>query len=187
MVLLTSSMVAGVTTAAVVIGTLFAGRGGGLLHLRRATFHPDRGHTRRGDPHFLHRHARPIQASNWSRRARWRDSSQGANQADEADVSALKGAESNGSGVLSTSFTVPSTFKDADTTYGVCPPTQAQVDAGEVGCTLAVATVQGVSYGNVTLVYAGQPTPQTPVLTLSPASAGPGQGVTITGGGGLVG
>ncbi len=107
-----------------------------------------------------------------------------ANQTAEADIGALQGAKSNSSGNLATSFHVPSPYADADPN-GVCPPTQAQVNAGEVGCLLSVADPNTqISYGTVTLQYAGQPTPQTPALSFTPTVAGPGQQITFTGGGG---
>jgi len=106
-----------------------------------------------------------------------------ANQTDEADVAALQTGKSNNAGVLTASFNVPSPYADADPN-GVCPPTQAEVNAGEVGCLLSVATASGTSYGTATLQYTGQPTPQTPTLSISPTTAGPGQQVTFTGGAG---
>ncbi len=107
-----------------------------------------------------------------------------ANQTAEADIGALQGAKSNSSGNLATSFHVPSPYADADPN-GVCPPTQAEVNAGEVGCLLSVADPStSASYGTATLQYTGQPTPQTPALSISPTSACPGQQVTFTGGGG---
>jgi hypothetical protein len=107
-----------------------------------------------------------------------------SNQTAEADTGALQFWTATNSGTLSKSFPVPNPYADGDPN-GVCPPTQAQVDAGEVGCTLAVANIATqASYGSVTLIYAGEPTPQAPVLTLSPSSAGIGDQVTITGGSG---
>jgi hypothetical protein len=106
-----------------------------------------------------------------------------ANQTSEADVGALQSAKSNASGNLAAPFNVPSPYTDADPN-GVCPPTQAEVNAGEVGCLLSVATASGTNYGTATLQYVGQPTPQTPALLVSPTSACPGQQVTFTGGGG---
>ncbi len=107
-----------------------------------------------------------------------------ANQTAEADVGALQAWKTTASGTLSQTFTVPSPFVAGDPN-GVCPPTQAQVDAGQVGCSLSLANPNtDASYGTVTLIYSGQPTPQAPALSLSPTSAGIGQQVTITGGGG---
>jgi hypothetical protein len=106
-----------------------------------------------------------------------------ANQEEEADTSALQSAESSNTGSLSTTFTVPNPYTDADPN-GVCPPTQAEVNAGEVGCLLTVATVSGVNYGTATLQYTGQPSPQSPTLSLSPPSACPGDEVTVSDGAG---
>jgi hypothetical protein len=86
-------------------------------------------------------------------------------------------------GTLSTTFTLPSPFEAADPT-AVCPPTQAQVNTGEVGCSLNLATFTDVSYGSVTLQYTGQPTPQAPTLALSPTSTCPGRKVTVSDGAG---
>jgi hypothetical protein len=107
------------------------------------------------------------------------------NQTAEADVGALQAFNTGTSGtIVNKTFTVPSPFSDGDPN-GVCPPTQAQIDAGEVGCLLSLANPNSeASYGTVTLIYSGQPSPQAPTLSLSPSSAGIGQQVTITGGGG---
>jgi hypothetical protein len=108
---------------------------------------------------------------------------QSSNQEDEADVGDLGGGKSNSAGVLATTFTVPSPFTAVDP-QAACPPTQAQVNAGQEFCTISLATISAGSYGTVNIVYAGQPTPQPPTLALSPTSACVGQQVTITGGSG---
>ncbi len=74
------------------------------------------------------------------------------NQTAEADVGALQGFNTGASGtIVNKSFNVPSPFVDGDPN-GVCPPTQAQIDAGEVGCLLSLANPSTeVSYGTVTL------------------------------------
>ena len=105
-------------------------------------------------------------------------------QESEADLNDLHSAQATAGGLLTTSFPVPSPYTDTDPN-GVCPPTQAQVNAGEVGCLLSVATTGGTSYGTATLQYAtDQPTPQPPTLALSPTSAGIGQQVSISDGAG---
>ena len=106
---------------------------------------------------------------------------QSSNQEDEADVGDLGGGKSNSAGVLATTFTVPSPFTAVDP-QAACPPTQAQVNAGQEFCTISVATITAGSYGTVNIVYAGQLTPQTPTVALSPTSAGIGQQVAISDG-----
>jgi hypothetical protein len=106
-----------------------------------------------------------------------------SNQSDEADLGDLGGGKSNSSGTLATTFTVPSPFTAADPN-AACPPTQAQVNAGQEFCTISVATISAGAYATVNLVYAGQLSPQAPTLSLSPTSAGIGQQVTISDGAG---
>ena len=106
-----------------------------------------------------------------------------ADQEDEADVGALQLGNASTGGALAVTFNVPNPYTDSDSN-GVCPPTQAQVDAGAVACRLTVATLSGLTYGTATLQYAGQPTPQSPTLGLSPGSACVGQQVTISDGSG---
>jgi len=60
-------------------------------------------------------------------------------------------------------FTVPATFTTSDAN-GVCPPTQAQINAGIFGCAIAVASAQlapvvGAEY---LIQYASQTTPPSP-------------------------
>ncbi len=88
---------------------------------------------------------------------------------------------SSASGDLSATFTVPSATVAANTD-GVCPPTQAQVDAGLTNCAVAVANFStGVSQGDVLLNYPGQVTPNAPTLSLSPTTGPTGTTVTASG------
>src|SRR5262245_24180576 len=51
----------------------------------------------------------------------------------------------------------------------VCPPTQAQINAGLVGCAFAVANVATqTGLNTATITFAGQGTPANPTLALSP-------------------
>jgi hypothetical protein len=52
-----------------------------------------------------------------------------------------------------------------------CPPSQNQVNQGELTCAVAVANTGGVNFGNSLLEYPGQPSPQTPTLALSPTGS----------------
>jgi len=64
-------------------------------------------------------------------------------------------------------FPVPATFATADAS-GVCPPTQAEINAGLFGCAIAVANVQlaPVLGGEYLIQYASQATaPNPPTIT----------------------
>jgi hypothetical protein len=105
------------------------------------------------------------------------------NQTAEADTGDLQAWTASKTGALNQTFPVPSPFAATDPS-GTCPPSQAQIDAGLVDCSLSVATITGTAYGTANLIYAAAPNPQPPTLTLSPSSAGIGQQVNITGGAG---
>ncbi len=107
-----------------------------------------------------------------------------ADDEDEADTGALGLVTSTSTGTLppGTAFKVPDPFKASDPD-GVCPLSAAQVNAGLVGCTLALASFAGTSYGNVTLQYSGQ-TPEAPSLALGSSSAHAGDQVTVEDGSG---
>jgi hypothetical protein len=104
---------------------------------------------------------------------------------DEADTTALGSATSTATGTLppGTTFTVPTTFKASDPN-AVCPPTQAQVNTGLVGCAVAVAELSGTDFGDALLQYTGQVEPQVPTLSLGSASAHAGDQVTVANGAG---
>ena len=70
-------------------------------------------------------------------------------------------------------FTVPATFATADAS-GVCPPTQAEINAGLFGCAIAVAStalapVLGAEY---LIQYASQATPPSPPTIAALQSTG---------------
>jgi hypothetical protein len=108
-----------------------------------------------------------------------------AQDQDEADISALKSAKSTSTGTLppGTKFTVPNPFKATDPN-AVCPPTQAQVNTGLIGCAIAVAEFSGEDFGDALTQYTGQDTPQAPSLSLGSVSARAGDQVTISNGSG---
>ena len=78
------------------------------------------------------------------------------------------------SGNLSTTVTVTATggtpgFSAIDK-KAVCPPTQAQVNAGLTNCVVTVAnlaTTTGLNFGNI--IYGTQPSPRAPTLNSSRA------------------
>ena len=105
-----------------------------------------------------------------------------------ADTGALGSCTGAGTGSCTGTFVVPLTFISSDSN-GVCPPTQAQVNAGLVACALAV--VNGTTPVNTGLLfYSGQPTPAAPTASVAPAGL-PGETFAVTGsgwwGGGVLG
>ena len=102
----------------------------------------------------------------------------------EADLSTGTAVTTDASGNLSATITVTATggspsFSARDK-KAVCPPTQAQVNAGLTNCVVTVAdlaTTTGLNFGNI--IYGSQPTPHRPTLALSPSSIGKGGG-TLT-------
>jgi IPT/TIG domain len=107
--------------------------------------------------------------------------------ADLVDLATLSTVTTTATGTLpaGTAFSVPTTFKASDKN-GVCGPTQAQINAGLIGCQLVVVDVATeTSYANVALSYAADPAPQNPSsVTLGSGSAEPGQAVTLSNGSG---
>lgn len=104
-------------------------------------------------------------------------------QTTEADTSALgtfatsatsTGCPAGTAGSCSiATFTVPATFATADAS-GVCPPTQAEINAGLFGCAIAVAStalapVLGAEY---LIQYASQATPPSPPTIAALQSTG---------------
>lgn len=105
-----------------------------------------------------------------------------------ADTGALGSCAGPGDGTCSGTFVVPASFTSSDTN-GLCPPSQAQVNAGLVTCALAV--VDGTTPVNTGLLfYSGQPTPAAPTASMAPAGE-PGESFAVTGsgwwGGGVLG
>jgi hypothetical protein len=101
----------------------------------------------------------------------------------EGDLGALKFVGASATGTLSTSYTLPTSFTATDPN-AVCPVTQAQVNAGLIGCAVAVAQLSPqINYGDAIVQYTGQPEPQAPSLHLSPSAtpAVPGTQVNVSG------
>jgi hypothetical protein len=104
--------------------------------------------------------------------------------AQEADLGTAMAVTTSATGTLSTTITVTATggspgFSALDK-KAVCPPTQAQVNAGLTNCVVTVAvlaTATGLNFGNV--IYGTQPTPHRPTLALTPSHIGKGGG-TLT-------
>jgi hypothetical protein len=67
-----------------------------------------------------------------------------------------------------------------------CPPTQSDVDAGLVSCSITASSGNdyngSFNYTTDDLLYSGQPVPQQSTATLSASSATPGGTVSVTGG-----
>jgi len=103
-----------------------------------------------------------------------------ADRPDELDTAAVQSATATSTGSLSATFTLPATFTATDPN-ATCPPSQAQVDAGLVACTLQLAdATSGTVLNQAALLYSGQPTPAPPTLKLSPTSAAPYDTVTVS-------
>ena len=102
----------------------------------------------------------------------------------EADLSTGTAVTTSATGTLSATITVTATggspgFSALDK-KAVCPPTQAQVNAGLTNCVVTVAdlaTTTGLNFGNI--IYPTQPTPHRPTLALTPSHIGKGGG-TLT-------
>jgi hypothetical protein len=95
----------------------------------------------------------------------------------EADLGTAMVVTSSATGTLSATITVTATggtpgFSALDK-KAVCPPTQAQVNAGLTNCVVTVAnlaTTTGLNFGNV--IYGTQPRPHAPTLQLKPRRLG---------------
>jgi hypothetical protein len=102
----------------------------------------------------------------------------------EADLNTGVAVTTSATGTLSATITVTATggspgFSALDK-KAVCPPTQAQVNAGLTNCVVTVAdlaTTTGLNFGNI--IYPTQPTPHRPTLALTPSHIGKGGG-TLT-------
>lgn len=100
----------------------------------------------------------------------------------EADLATGVAVTTDNTGALTATITVTATGGSPGFSAGdkraVCPPTQAQVNAGLTNCVVTVAnlsTTTGLNFGNI--IYATQPSPHLPTLHLKPAKAshiGPG-------------
>ncbi len=107
---------------------------------------------------------------------------------DERDATGAGAGTTDASGNLSaTTYTVPangtggSAFVAPDP-GAACPPTQAQVDAGLLACTLVVSdTATGAVLDQASIVYVtGEPTPAAPSLALNPGAAANGNSVQVS-------
>jgi hypothetical protein len=95
----------------------------------------------------------------------------------EADLATASAIMTTSTGTLSTTITVTATggtpgFSAVDK-KAVCPPTQAQVNAGLTNCVVTVAnlaTATGLNFGNI--VYGTQRSPRVPTLKLMPSRVG---------------
>ena len=102
----------------------------------------------------------------------------------EADLSTGTAVMTDASGNLTATITVTATggtpgFSALDK-KAVCPPTQAQVNAGLTNCVVTVAdlaTTTGLNFGNI--IYGTQPVPKRPTLVLKPSHIGK-SGATVT-------
>jgi len=95
----------------------------------------------------------------------------------EADLSTGMAVTTSSTGTLTATITVTATggtpgFSALDK-RAVCPPTQAQVNAGLTNCVVTVAdlaTVTGLNFGNI--IYGTQRSPHRPTLKLKPSKIG---------------
>ncbi|MGD0313902.1 MAG: putative Ig domain-containing protein, partial [Acidimicrobiales bacterium] len=75
---------------------------------------------------------------------------------------------------------------NTDATNANCPPSQADVNAGYVSCSITVSSGNdengSVNYSNMDLFFTGQPVPQQSTATLSAAGADAGGTLSVTGG-----
>jgi hypothetical protein len=100
----------------------------------------------------------------------------------EIDAASFTVLLSDLSGNLNFTYTVPS-FQPTDPNAS-CPPSTAEINAGLIGCALAmvdVTTQKPVAAGSGILEYAGDPfLPPNPTLAFSVKKATPGQQVTVS-------
>jgi hypothetical protein len=75
---------------------------------------------------------------------------------------------------------------NTDGTNANCPPSQADVNEGYVGCSIVISSGNdsnaSVNYSSLDLLFNGQPVPQTPTATLSNSLAEAGETLNATGG-----
>jgi len=102
----------------------------------------------------------------------------------EADLTTGMAVTTSSTGTLTATITVTATggtpaFSALDK-KAVCPPTQAQVNAGLTNCVVTVAdlaTTTGLNFGNI--IYGTQRTPNQPTMAVRPGSIGQSGG-TLT-------
>ena len=99
----------------------------------------------------------------------------------EIDLASAATTTSDLSGVLSTTWTVP-TFQALDPNAS-CPPTQEEFNSGLLGCALAMIDLSSftpVGAGSALFEYSGFPAfPPNPTVALSTTTATPGQSVSV--------
>ena len=101
---------------------------------------------------------------------------------DFADIAAANLSNTtSATGTLSATFTWPATFS-ATNPDAQCPPTPAQINAGIVGCTLAIAALATQAPLNVGSVIFKGTAPNASVLAASHTTGKGGDTVNITGG-----
>jgi len=98
----------------------------------------------------------------------------GGSGTNEADVGTAVVTSTSATGTLTATINVTATggtpaFTASDPN-AVCPPTQAQVNAGLTNCVVAVATTTGTVFNVAGVVYGTQPSPAAPTLALTPNS-----------------
>jgi hypothetical protein len=91
----------------------------------------------------------------------------------------------NGSALINVTATGGSPSFSAPDGNAVCPPTQAQVNAGLVNCVVSVASINTTrhtftAHNSAFIVYGTQPSPNPPTLVTLPAAAAPGTAGTDT-------
>lgn len=105
----------------------------------------------------------------------------GESAQDFADIGAAQiGVTTTASGTLSDNFTWPATFA-ATNTSAACPPTAAQINAGVVGCTIAVATLTGTAENTGSVIFKST-TPAASTITATNTTGKGGDTVHLTGG-----
>jgi hypothetical protein len=103
----------------------------------------------------------------------------------EADLSTGMAVTTTATGTLDVTITATATggspgFSALDK-KAVCPPTQAQVNAGLTNCVVTVAdlaTTTGLNFGNV--IYGTAPKPHSPTVALNPRQVTAGQTVNAS-------
>jgi hypothetical protein len=104
----------------------------------------------------------------------------------EADLTTGTAVTTSATGTLKATITVTATGGtpsfSAQDKNAVCPPTQAQVNAGLTNCVVTVAdlaTTTGLNFGNI--IYPTQPVPNAPTLGITPHYIGPkGGSITVS-------
>jgi hypothetical protein len=87
-------------------------------------------------------------------------------------------------GSFSCTYTLPTTYTATDTD-AVCPPSQAQINAGLTNCAVAIADTAGNQYNEVELIYQSQlaTPPAPPALSLSNGNGVAGDVLSVSGSG----